>query len=395
MNEDSSPLRSDLIARATAGEKGLRRRVVIGMALAPMLAAGPSLAAVTVRAEPALARGVNLTHWFEYERGQSVTPREMNDLRTAGFDHVRIPVDPAVFGWTPQRDAAVTFLKPLRAAIDAALQADLAVVVDMHPTGETKQLIEDEFARETALIGLWTTIAAALADTPHDRVALELLNEPQYYGMASTRWPGFQKRLLAAVRPAMPRHLVLLTGARGSSAEGLAMLDPVADPRVAYTFHFYLPYLFTHQGADWMDTRWTTAGLHSDVRYPASAQRGRTPVLSQPHPSAAREMASYLGDDWRAERIAQAMQHALAWAGKHGKRVLCNEFGVIRAGVQPASRYRWIADVRSVLDANGIGWTVWDYTDIFGITAQSASLQSQGARTVDAEALQALGLKAS
>ena len=89
------------------------------------------------------------------------------------------------------------------------------------------------------------------------------------------------------------------------------------------------------------------------------------------------------------------MDRAGRWAREQGVRVLCNEFGCIRAGVDAPSRYRWIHDMRSALEANDIGWTLWDYTDIFGITAQSAQPGQQGRRTLDPQAHGALGLLAT
>ena len=49
-------------------------------------------------------------------------------------------------------------------------------------------------------------------------------------------------------------------------------------------------------------------------------------------------------------------------------------------------------DVRVAAEANGIGWTVWEYTDIFGLTRESARPGQAGRRTLDPEAFEALGL---
>jgi endoglucanase len=166
----------------------------------------------------------------------------------------------------------------------------------------------------------------------------------------------------------------------------------VRDAAVAYVFHMYAPYLFTHQGAHWMDTRYSTAGLHHGVRYPSSMQRGKAARLSQPHARAAHEMADYLKQDWGPQRVAREIRPAGEWSRRFGVRVLCNEFGVLRASADAQSRYRWIADVRHALEGEGIGWTLWDYTDIFGITAESARLQTRGPRHIEPEALVALGM---
>jgi endoglucanase len=366
-------------------------------ALKKLLGTGAAWLAVPALAQPAtatppLSRGVNLTHWFEYEQGQVVSAAEMLMLRQAGFDHVRLPVDPVVGGWRPEAGARLAFLPVLRAAIEQAIAAGLAVVLDLHLEPATKQLIQDKPETEKSLVALWSTLARHFSDLPVSHLALELFNEPQYYGWSASRWPALQQRLLEAVRQSMQRHLILLSGNEGGSLKGLRGLPLVRDPAVAYTFHYYDPFLFTHQGAHWLDTRYTTAGLYRGVRYPAQYQIMAPARLTRPHDRAAREMADYLEADWGPARIRADMDAAGQWARQQGVRLLCTEFGAIRANVDVPSRYRWMQDVRTALEANRIGWTVWDYTDIFGLTAQSAQAGQVGQRQLESEAVRALGL---
>lgn len=369
-----------------------RRGLLRSLAAGALLAATGPLAAANPLAVPALRRGLNLTHWFEYERGQGVSADEMRALRLSGLDHVRIPVDPVVGGWQPASGGRLLFQHELRKALEQAIGAGLDVVLDLHLEPASKRLIEERPALEGALLGLWSQLARDLADLPAAHLAFELFNEPQYYGWQASRWPALQLRLLRAVREQAPHHLVLLSGNEGGSLKGLRQLPLVADPAVAYVFHYYDPFMFTHQGAVWLDTRYTTAGLYRGVRYPAQFQAIAPARLTSPHPRAAQEMANYLKEDWGPQRIQTDFDAAARFARQQGIRVLCNEFGAIRANVDPASRYRWMNDVRSALEANGIGWTLWDYTDIFGVTAESALPNMVGKRAIEPEALRALGL---
>jgi hypothetical protein len=69
------------------------------------------------------------------------------------------------------------------------------------------------------------------------------------------------------------------------------------------------------------------------------------------------------------------------------------------------SRYRWVNDTRSALDANAIGWELYDYSDIFGITTLTGATHTdpvdgaitlddpdQGRRVFEPRALAALGM---
>jgi endoglucanase len=342
-------------------------------------------------ASPPMRRGLNLTHWFDYARDQGVDAAELRALQALGFDHVRLPVDPLVCGWRPNDARTVPFVAELREAVVQAVDAGLAIVVDLHLEPSDKEHIEASSTGRAAIVELWAALSRALGDLPPSAVAFELFNEPQFYGLAAVHWPPFQRAMLQAVRAQAPRHTVLLTGNQGSSVEGLQRLTPLPDPAAVYVFHYYSPYLFTHQGAHWMDTRWTTAGLHQDVRYPSAQQAGRPLRVSRPHPRAADELQRYVDEGWDEARIRRELGRAAQWAARHGVPVVCNEFGVMRAAAEPASRYRWIGDVRRSLESMGIGWTLWDYTDIFGITVESHQKGRRGNRRIEPAALEALG----
>ena len=53
------------------------------------------------------------------------------------------------------------------------------------------------------------------------------------------------------------------------------------------------------------------------------------------------------------------------------------------------SRTNWIRDVRTALEADGIGWAMWDYHNGFGVAVKDAN----GKSVVDPQTVEALGLK--
>lgn len=345
-----------------------------------------------------LQRGVALSRWFEASAGAPVGAEELRGLRAAGFDHVRIPVDPVALGWSPQRGPGLAQSPRLRAAIDAALAAGLDVIVDMHPSEQTKQEIERGGLWADGYIAMWAALARELRALPAQRVAFELFNEPGFYGWTGgAAWSRYQQRLVAAVRAQAPGRSLIVSGRKGGSLEGLTELTPLDDERLIYSFHYYLPYVFTHQGASWMrGDRWTTAGHWRAVRYPAKAARAALPHTDgKVEKERARdELADYFRDGWNRERIAAQWRPLREWAQRHRVRVHCGEFGVIRDGVDPVSRYRWIGDVRALAEANGWGWSVWNYADDFGLTAHS-NIRGEPRGALEPAALRALGLDAA
>lgn len=365
-----------------------RRRL---MELAAALAALPGHAIAQAPPGPSLRRGVNLAHWLQYGGRQRIEHSDMDLLRESGFDHVRLPIDPAFLGWNPSLPAIMPGLGRVEAALDMALGHGLDVILDLHPEDKLRRRLEEESAMEPAFAALWRLMAKLAAPHP-SRIALEILNEPQYYARAGRRWPGVQARLLDAIRDSAPGNLAVLSGNQGGSAEGLADLPPVADPNTAYVFHYYLPYLFTHQSSEWMaEDKYTAAAHVRRLAYPAADAHAVEIASADQRKRVEREVERYQAENWRAERIARDIDIATRWGRTHGKRVLCTEFGVTR-NADPVSRYRWIGDCRRVLEEAGIGWSLWEYSDIFGITADSGA-SSAPPRSLEPEAIAALGLR--
>src|SRR5438132_1021349 len=110
---------------------------------------------------PTLRRGLNLSHWFAQARSAHgynqehlttyTTASDVALIRRLGFDHVRLSVDPALL-FTPanveivQRDR----LQELERVIRMIVDADLAVVIDMHPTPTSRRRWGETMARSNA-----------------------------------------------------------------------------------------------------------------------------------------------------------------------------------------------------------------------------------------------------
>ncbi len=107
---------------------------------------------------------------------------------------------------------------------------------------------------------------------------------------APLAWNRVQESLLTAARAAAPALTLVATGACGSLVAGLTALDPAPLARFApllYTFHFYEPYLFSHQGATWLTEepfyRWLNA-----VPWPGTARTASGDARGGPGPHGGR-----------------------------------------------------------------------------------------------------------
>ncbi len=210
----------------------------------------------------------------------------------------------------------------------------------------------------------------------------EILNEPELPDRY--RWYGVQAKLAAVIREGAPQHTIIAAGARWSDDDDLVFIEPLRDPNVIYTFHFYEPHIFTHQGATWGAYSWHwVKGLH----YPSSPESAAKVAASVPDAVDRLAVTRYGQDHWDAARIDAEITQVAEWARQRGVPVACNEFGVYRDYAEPQDREAWIHDVRTALERHGIGWTLWDYSGSFGVVTKK-----DGRSVPDEVTLRALGL---
>ena len=406
------------------------------MALTAACSAG-SAAPAAPPAAFAGTRGINLHNWFTWTPQVSpnrytlpvfrrmpgeLSPPEARALRTAGFDFVRLTVDPGVFMSLegPDLDRATAALE---AGVDRLRGAGLSVIVDMHPVS---RFVPDPGSGRVGVkayeAGVGDPVAtqfqaaiARLAGALDRRygatraVAFELLNEPDLT-CGATSWRVQQAALHRAVRAAAPHLTLVLGGTCWNGIGGLTALKATdyADPNTLFTFHFYDDHHFTHQGTNTGEPDRSTSGLpypwDARDRATVDADTGsRLAMLANADTAAVRtNVDRYLGGHWNRAKIDGRMDQVVAWAKANDiapDRILMGEFGVNASrgtvmGARAEDRLRWLADVRQAAEARGFRWSMWLYRGN-NKGGDDFDLVSDGGSTLDPAALTALGLTAN
>lgn len=385
-------------------------------------------------AEPiALRRGIALWPWFSltteypaprtdyawpaFQADRPVPTRaDLMRLSAIGFDFARLPLDPGPFvAFTGARRTEL--LASLGAAIDMVLAAGLRVLLNVQANAATHHYTPDAFYGTDraplfpAYRDLVGELARLCARKGVDRVALEPVNEPPQ-ACGAGAWTRVQDGLLTAARSAAPALTLVATGSCGSLVAGLTALDPAPLARFApllYTFHFYEPYLFSHQGATWLTEepfyRWLNAvpwpGTRARMPETLEAIRARMAAdgsVSQAEKARDRAViAAKLREYGEAEPgpayLAAAMAPVATWADLYGiprQRVLMGEFGALRTdarytAARSADRAAYLRDVRLTAERAGFPWSFWNLFDGLGLM--------DDAHAVDPGVAAALGLK--
>jgi aryl-phospho-beta-D-glucosidase BglC (GH1 family) len=341
-----------------------------------------------------LRHGINASEWFaqsasDYSAARTnrlIDAQDFALMARLGFDSVRLSVDPVPLEQLPRNAEGLNaeFVARLDRAVDGMLADGLAVQIDIHPEEPYKLQVRTSNDAVERFTMLWRKLAAHYASRDPERVFFEVMNEPEVSD--PYRWAGIQARAAAAIREAAPRNTIIATGPNYSDIADLLTQHPLADGNVIYNFHFYDPHEFTHQGANWGLAWWSyTHG----IPYPATESSMESLVAQVPDPADRFHLENYWLDHWDGHRIRLLIDEAAAWGKANNVPLLCNEFGAYRRVADPASRMNWIHDVRSALEADGAGWTMWDYRGGFGVVFKDPGEPAK----VDPAVVEALGLR--
>jgi len=326
-------------------------------------------------ANPALIatmkRGVNLPGWDSDDEARRPTVRQLGALRDRGFTHIRLLLD-GVRLEGAGRDA---YLDQMYEQAILLFSLSYTVSLDLH----AGDILEREANPEAYVTELWGDIAKRVRFLDPAKLAVELLNEP--HADQATWWP-LAGKLVAEIRAVLPSHSIIVGPAGPQRHEELAGLEPFPDPNVIYAVHYYDPFAFTHQGADWGgadDPLRYLGGLPFPAQASDSAIKARVSELeAEGHARAADVVKRSLETPWDDAMISTAFDMMADWSIRWQRPVIVNEFGVLLWRAPRQSRFDWLSDVRRNAEDRCIGWTHWDFQDGFGLMDSETGTPDEG-----------------
>ena len=146
-----------------------------------------------------LRHGINLSEWFAqvYDpRGYTQehfqawnTAQDIALIKALGFDHVRLSVNPQPMFRPRQADELpAEYLSQLDAAVKMILDANLAVMIDIHPDSDFKEKLAKEGDFTEQFADFWRGLAHHYSNLDPNLVFFEILNEPE--ARDAYRWYG-------------------------------------------------------------------------------------------------------------------------------------------------------------------------------------------------------------
>jgi len=284
-----------------------------------------------------LARTVNIGNALEApnegEWGVTIKDEYFQIIRDAGFTAVRLPVRWSAHALSePPYTIDPEFFNRVDWVINRALQHGLAVVVNMH---HYEEMALDPATHQTRFIALWQQIAEHYQSYPNG-LLFEPMNEPNG-AVVATRWNDIIAETLPVIRVTNPTRNLVIGPAEWNDLRALDELAlPANDQHIIVTFHYYQPFQFTHQAAEWVQGS-----------------------------------ASWLGTEWTASSAQkQYVQYdfniVAQWAAGTQRPIFLGEFGAY-SKADMASRERWTTFIAREAEKQGFSWGYWEFCSGFGV----------------------------
>lgn len=296
-----------------------------------------------------LGSGVNLGNALEApaegEWGMVIREEYLQLIADAGFQSVRIPIRwNAHASYSAPYEIEGDFFERVDEVIGWALDRNLKVIINIHHYNE---LMESPQSHKERFLALWSQIAKRYQNYPSDLV-FEILNEP-HSNMTSGFWNSYLELAINTIRETNEERVLMIGTAPWGGFDGIKSLQlPENDRQLIVTVHYYNPFQFTHQGAEW----------------------------------AGEESENWLGTTWTG--TSQEMSAVDAdfdfveqWATENNRPIHLGEFGAYEKAPLE-SRITWTEYIRSSAEQRNFSWAYWEFGAGFGIYDRSSDQWREG-----------------
>lgn len=299
-----------------------------------------------------MVQGINLTGhervWEKPVFASKPLVKLMKEVKKSGYSAVRIPLALTYLSQQPH------FEKELVQLAHASRRQGIQLIIANFNHGlseENHSQALEQLAKD------WENVLRIFPKNSGN-FYFELANEPD---LNPEIWFQDVQKLVPRLQT-IRKDIPFIVGATNfNSLFELSRMQPWALEGLIYTFHYYEPYLFTHQGTEWTGPQNSTLGI------PFPYQCGKMPNLN----ALARGTAGEVNfRDYEKTGNSIAIQDKIgqiaSWAEKHGVQLWCTEYGVTQ-NADEISRENYLREVQKVLFQHQIPGFVWEWRGNFGI----------------------------
>lgn len=315
-----------------------------------------------------LGGGTNLSH-FEHVwslpedlLNTDLTPK-LNQIAAQGFKTVRLPVAFDLFVYPNSSTLQPQLITKLKEIYYVCYNLKLHLILTYHYGPFDENSLYSEEINHVSWI--WKQVQSSFKGHGYDYLFFELYNEPI---ISAYRWKQTAQTLVNYIRHEDPNRYYIIGGTNYNGLNDLIEMGKLNDDKLFYTFHFYEPYIFTHQGADWTSEKTYMKG------FPYPYRRRKMPTMSKDAigTSVEKDYNKYYYEGTK-QYLSDRMNQVANFCEKNNMQVICTEAGVIDIA-DKTSREKYLKDVTMSAYQYRIPVILWDYDQRFTIKEDSTTV---------------------
>jgi endoglucanase len=315
-----------------------------------------------------LGGGTNIS-WFEHTWSSpedllntDLTPK-LKQIAQQGFKTIRLPVAFDLFVYPNSSTLQPQLLTKLKEIYFTCYNLKLHLIITYHYGIFDDNSLYNEEINHVSWI--WKQVQQEFKGHGYDYLFFELYNEPT---MGAYRWKLTAEKLINYIRGEDLNRIYIVGGTNYNGLNDLIEMGKLKDDKIFYTFHFYEPYIFTHQGADWTSDKTYMKG------FPYPYKRRKMPLMSKDATgtSVEKDYNKYYYEGTK-QYLNDRMNQIASFCAKNNMQVICTEAGVIDIA-DPASRANYLRDITMSAYQYRIPVMLWDYDQRFSIHQDSTTI---------------------
>ena len=306
--------------------------------------------------------GINITGYERFWEDKILDYKdiidEIDQLYYQGIKDIRLPIS---FEHQFKLQSKRRFLRDLTKIIKHVKKKNMTLIVcyfdhtlDKHTNYTNLNIIKNN----------WKYISHKLRKYSK-YIYYEIVNEPNLY---PNQWDDMVSEIIPEIRKEDVTTKILIGATNYNSIYELSRKTPFAYNNIVYIFHFYEPFIFTHQGANWIGNQTKTV----NIPYPYDSIK--MPKIHFKTIGTAGEV-NFKDYKHMANKTSlnDKINIVIKWAKQNNVELWCTEFGTINS-IPEEYRCNYFSDLISVFRDQNIKCYLWEYKGNFGVYSNSKIL---------------------
>jgi len=305
--------------------------------------------------------GINYMDYLDWSNLSNVKT-QMQLMHQLGYETLRLPV--AFNNWEdgipPYTIDSTRYFYAIDSILTWCYVYNMYLVIDY----QNGNLYDWNYSSELPrVIQLWKQIATRYATSDPNKLFFEFYNEP--YNISDANWRNAADMFIDSIRPIVPNHTFIIGTNNYNILYQFYQMGTLPDTNIIYSFHFYEPMIFTHQGAPFSDP--TTSTTNVPFPYDAAKMPPINPLAVQTigwHPY---DYYNY-STQGNCGAVYNSLVLAKNWSQMNNVPIWCGEFGSYNVYAPWDGSRCWYTEcVKNNLDQLGIPFALWDWGGWFSI----------------------------